>query len=98
MDFIMFEFEVHQFQKIKIGVHIAQAVFIFVSWAIEIAVFKAKDSKIDGRPGWYFGLVCDLPTYCTGLCRTCYCARPLFLKQIGSSWITDIKFTHGNCC
>jgi hypothetical protein len=56
----MFEFEVHQFQYIKIGVHVAQGLFIFVSWAIEIAVFKAKDSKIDGRPGWYFGLVCCL--------------------------------------
>lgn len=53
----MFEFEVHQFQKIKLAVHIVQGLFIFVSWAIEIAVFKAKDSVIDGRPGWYFGLV-----------------------------------------
>lgn len=53
----MYEFDPTHFQKIKIGVHIAQSVCIFVSWAIEIAVFKAKDSKIDGRPGWYFGLV-----------------------------------------
>lgn len=60
----MLEFEVHQFQTIKLGVHITQAVFIFVSWAIEIAVFKAKNSKIDGRPGWYFGLV-RLPFACT---------------------------------
>jgi hypothetical protein len=57
----MYEFDPTHFQKIKIGVHIAQAVCIFVSWAIEIAVFKAKDSKIDGRPGWYFGLVSTVP-------------------------------------
>jgi len=52
----MLEFEVHQFQNIKLGIHIAQAVLIFVSWAITIAVFKAKDSIIDGRAGWYFAL------------------------------------------
>jgi len=52
----MIELDPHHFQNIKLGVHIAQAAFIFVAWAIEIAVFKAKDSKIDGRPGWFFGL------------------------------------------
>jgi hypothetical protein len=56
----MFEIPAHRFQTIKLGVHGAQGFFIFVSWAIEIAVFRAKDSKIDGRPGWYFGLVCCL--------------------------------------
>jgi len=52
----MLEFEIHQFQNIKVGLHCTQALFIFVSWAIEIAVFKAKNSKIDGRTGWHFGL------------------------------------------
>jgi len=49
------EFEVHNLQKFKLGVHIAQGFLIFVSWAVEIAVFRSSAS-IDGRPGWYFGL------------------------------------------
>ena len=52
----MLEFEIHQFQTIKLALHIAQVVFIFVAWAIEIAVFKADKSVIDGRTGWHFGL------------------------------------------
>lgn len=51
------EFNPHYFQHIKLGVHIAQLVFIFVAWVIEIAVFRSS-AKIDGRPGWFFGLVC----------------------------------------
>ncbi|KUJ19753.1 uncharacterized protein LY89DRAFT_731009 [Mollisia scopiformis] len=49
------EFDAHNLQKIKLGVHIAQAVLIFVTWAMEIAVFHDAES-IDGRAGWYFGL------------------------------------------
>jgi len=52
----MFEFDVHNLQKIKLGVHITQAVFIVLSWVIEIVVFH-KASSTDGRSGWYFGLV-----------------------------------------
>jgi hypothetical protein len=52
----MVEFDVHNIQKIKLGVHITQVAFIVVSWVIEIVVFN-KASSIDGRPGWYFGLV-----------------------------------------
>jgi len=51
----MVEFDVHNIQKIKLGVHITQVAFIVVSWVIEIVVFN-KASSIDGRPGWYFGL------------------------------------------
>ncbi|KAG4442176.1 hypothetical protein IFR05_002334 [Cadophora sp. M221] len=51
----MVEFDVHNLQKIKMFVHIAQSAFILVAWAVEIAVFKGAD-KIDGRPGWFFGL------------------------------------------
>jgi len=49
------ELDANNLQKIKLGVHIAQAVLIFVTWALEIAVFHDAAS-IDGRPGWYFGL------------------------------------------
>jgi hypothetical protein len=52
----MVEFDVHNLQKIKLAVHITQAAFIVLSWVIEIIVFH-KASSIDGRPGWYFGLV-----------------------------------------
>lgn len=50
------EFDANNLQTIKLGVHIGQAVLIFVSWALEIAVFH-NAASIDGRPGWYFGLV-----------------------------------------
>ncbi len=52
----MVEFDVHNLQKIKLSVHIAQAALIVISWVVEIVVFN-KASSIDGRPGWYFGLV-----------------------------------------
>ncbi|KAF4630455.1 hypothetical protein G7Y89_g7686 [Cudoniella acicularis] len=51
----MVEFDPHNLQKIKLGVHLAQAALIAVSWIIEITVFRSS-AKIDGRPGWYFGL------------------------------------------
>ncbi len=53
------EFGVHQFPNIKLGVHIAQAVFIAIAWCLEIAVFRSS-ADIDGRAGWYFGLVRSL--------------------------------------
>lgn len=52
----MVEFDPHNLQKIKLGVHIAQAVVIFIAWILEITVFRSS-AKLDGRPGWYFGLV-----------------------------------------
>jgi hypothetical protein len=52
----MLEFDVHNLQKYKLGLHIAQAAFIIVSWVLEIVVFRSA-AKVDGRPGWYFGLV-----------------------------------------
>ncbi|KAG9248224.1 hypothetical protein BJ878DRAFT_489092 [Calycina marina] len=52
----MLEFEIHHFAAIKLALHCVQALLIFVAWAVEIAVFKATDSSIDGRPGWHFGL------------------------------------------
>jgi len=52
----MFEFDIHNLQKLKLAVHITQAAFIVVSWVMEIVVFN-KSSSVDGRAGWYFGLV-----------------------------------------
>lgn len=53
------EFAAHQLQKIKLGTHIGQAVLILVAWILEITVFRSS-ATIDGRIGWYFGLVCSL--------------------------------------
>lgn len=51
----MVEFDVHNLQKYKLGLHIAQATLIAFSWILEIVVFR-KAKSIDGRPGWYFGM------------------------------------------
>ena len=50
------EFGVHQFQNIKLGLHIAQTVLFAIAWCLCIAVFRSS-AKVDGRLGWYFGLV-----------------------------------------
>jgi hypothetical protein len=51
------EFNPHHFQNIKLSLHVTQQVLILVAWIIEIAIFRSTAS-IDGRAGWYFGLVC----------------------------------------
>lgn len=51
------EFNPHHFMHIKLGLHVAQFALIFVGWIIEITVFTSS-AKIDGRPGWFFALVC----------------------------------------
>ena len=58
----MVEFDINALQKQKLAVHIAQAAFIVVSWVLEIIVFN-KAKSIDGRAGWYFGLVSP-PDWC----------------------------------
>jgi hypothetical protein len=66
----MVEFDVHNLQKIKLGVHITQAAFIVISWVTEIVVFRDAAS-IDGRPGWYFGLVRPLELIHKHTCGFC---------------------------
>jgi hypothetical protein len=46
-------------QQVKLGVHIAQAAFIFLSWCIMIGVFHDA-LLIVGGPAWFFTLVCGL--------------------------------------
>jgi hypothetical protein len=41
----------------KLVFHSLQILFGFVSWALEIAVFRADKSKIVGNNGWTFGVV-----------------------------------------
>ncbi|TVY38037.1 hypothetical protein LSUB1_G005278 [Lachnellula subtilissima] len=52
------EFGVQHLQMGKLGLHIAQTVLVFVSWVLDITVFRSS-AKIDGRVGWNFG-VCFL--------------------------------------
>jgi hypothetical protein len=52
--------------RIKNLIHGFQAVLIFLAWVLTIAVFT-KSGGIDGRSGWYFGVVSRLieaPTPC----------------------------------
>jgi len=51
----MVEFSAETLPKFKTGIHIAQAVFIFVAWCIMITVFRAAKS-IGAAAGFYFGM------------------------------------------
>ncbi|KAL0943965.1 chaperone-binding protein [Colletotrichum truncatum] len=53
------DFNPENVPRVKLGLHIVQFVLSFVIWALEIAVFRAKDAKIVGNNGWTFG-VCFL--------------------------------------
>lgn len=39
-------------------IHFVQAFIIFIAWALTIAIWTKKGG-IDGRTGWYWGLVSD---------------------------------------
>jgi hypothetical protein len=54
MDF----FTIDNMQRGKRAVHIAQAVFIFISWCMMIAVLH-NALFVVGGPIWYFILVCS---------------------------------------
>lgn len=51
------EFSVDSLHKLKIALHIVQAVFVFAAWCVEIALFTTVDTTIGKADGWYFGLV-----------------------------------------
>ncbi|KAI0525313.1 hypothetical protein F5B22DRAFT_333223 [Xylaria bambusicola] len=42
--------------NIKLGLHAAQVVLALVIFILEIIVFRAEDSKLNGNNGWPFGL------------------------------------------
>ncbi|KAJ8128853.1 hypothetical protein O1611_g4783 [Lasiodiplodia mahajangana] len=42
--------------NIKLGLHIAQVILALTIFILEIIVFRAEDSKINGNNGWPFGL------------------------------------------
>lgn len=51
------EWDPNYVPPVKLGLHIAQIVFGFVVFCLEIAVFKGKDADITGNNGWTFGVV-----------------------------------------
>ena len=52
-----FEWDSEQIPGYKLGLHILQILFAFTAWCLEIAVFRADDSKVNGRNGWTFAVV-----------------------------------------
>ncbi|KAL8410053.1 hypothetical protein RB594_008230 [Gaeumannomyces avenae] len=50
------EFDADKVPNIKLGLHIAQIVFGFVGWCLEIVVFRADGSLINGNVGWTFAV------------------------------------------
>ncbi|KAK0664014.1 hypothetical protein QBC41DRAFT_21460 [Cercophora samala] len=51
-----FELDAEQIPAFKLAFHIAQIVFAFVLWCLEIAVFRADSAKIVGNNGWTFAV------------------------------------------
>jgi hypothetical protein len=43
--------------NIKLGLHVAQIILGLTIFILEIIVFRADGSKINGNNGWPFGLV-----------------------------------------
>jgi hypothetical protein len=52
-----FEFDAERIPAFKLGFHLAQVLFAFVLWCLEIAVFRAQDARIVGNNGWTFAVV-----------------------------------------
>ncbi|KAJ2906651.1 hypothetical protein MKZ38_000906 [Zalerion maritima] len=50
------EFAPERVPLIKLALHVAQMVLVFVAWCLEIAVIRGEDSTINGNNGWTFGL------------------------------------------
>lgn len=51
------EFDADKVPNIKLALHIAQIIFGFVGWCLEIVVFRAEGSLINGNVGWTFAVV-----------------------------------------
>jgi hypothetical protein len=52
-----FEWDPENVPGLKLGLHIAQILFGFIVFALEISVFKDKISIINGNNGWAFAVV-----------------------------------------
>ncbi|KXX78468.1 hypothetical protein MMYC01_205593 [Madurella mycetomatis] len=56
------EFDPEQIPAFKLGFHIAQIIFAFVLWCLEIAVFRNDEARIVGNNGWTFAVVRTAPS------------------------------------
>lgn len=63
-----FEWDPENVPGLKLGLHIAQIVFAFIAFALEISVYKDPFSLIVGNNGWAFAVVCPIP-----LLKIVYC-------------------------
>lgn len=54
-----FEWDPEQLPNLKLGLHVAQMLFAFIIFCLEISVFRTADSLIVGNNGWPFA-VCFL--------------------------------------
>ncbi|EHA51531.1 hypothetical protein MCOR27_004223 [Pyricularia oryzae] len=50
------EFDADKVPGIKLALHIAQIVFAVIAWVLEIIVFRAEGSVINGNVGWTFAV------------------------------------------
>jgi hypothetical protein len=64
-----FEWDYEHVPWYKLGFHLAQVVFAFTLWCLEIAVFRASDATITGGTGWTFACVCVPPDAFSTLVR-----------------------------
>lgn len=55
------EFDPEKIPAFKLGFHIAQIIFAFVLWCLEIAVFRNDGARIVGNNGWTFAVVRIVP-------------------------------------
>jgi hypothetical protein len=51
------EWDAEMIPGIKLGLHILQILFGFTCFCLEIVVFRAKDSRVNGQNGWAFAVV-----------------------------------------
>lgn len=51
------EWDANYVPPVKLGLHGAQVLLVFVLWCLELAVFNGEDAEITGLNGWTFGAV-----------------------------------------
>ncbi|KAK3684801.1 hypothetical protein B0T22DRAFT_198817 [Podospora appendiculata] len=106
------EFDAEKVPAFKLGFHLAQLVFAFVLWCLEIVVFRASDAPITGSIGWTFG-VCflSIPAW-VYLCmaprfpRTRRFAQPYVMATVDgvftiiwlSAFATQASYNTANLC
>jgi hypothetical protein len=79
--------------KVKLGLHAAQVLLVFVIWCLELAVFNGEDAEIRGLNGWTFG-VCFLSILAwIYLVMTPRFARTQRFANVHAMLVVDLLFT-----